>query len=95
MGGDEPVVTAVAATQARKAVGQDAVFEKGVERVLHELRQVRACLGLSLREEGRDVLLHQALQRGPFREVALVANGCVKQRPLALLADGLHARLPK
>jgi hypothetical protein len=41
------------------------------------------------------VLLHQAVQRGLLRAVALVVNRGAIGRPLGLPADGLHARLPK
>jgi hypothetical protein len=40
--GDQLVVAAVTAAQAQEAVGQDAAFEKSVELVLDELRQVGA-----------------------------------------------------
>jgi len=55
-------------------VRQDATFEQGVELVLRELRQVSACSRLVLIEESRSVLLHQAVQRGLFRAVALVVK---------------------
>jgi len=88
-------VAAVAAVQAQEAVGQDAALEEGVELVFDELRQVGAGSVLGLSEEGRRVLLHQAVQRGLFRAVALVVDRGAIQRPLGLPADGLHARLPK
>ena len=90
-------MAAVAAVQAQEAVRRDAAFEEGIEPVLDELRQVGAGLGLSLslRDEGRGVLLHQAVQRGLFRAVALVVDWDAIRRPLALLHRGLHARLPK
>jgi len=78
-----------------KAVGQDAALEEGIEVVFDELRQVGASLGLSLLDEGRRVLLHQAVQRGLFRAVALVVDRGAIRRPLGLPANGLHARLPK
>jgi len=89
------LVAAVAAAQAQEAVGQDAAFEEGVELVFDELRQFGAGLSLNLREEGRRVLLHQAVQRGLFRAVALVMDRGAIRRPLGLPANGLHARLPK
>ena len=52
-------MAAVAAAQAQEAVGQDAAFEEGVELVLDESRQVGASLSLTLRDEGRSVLLHR------------------------------------
>ena len=53
----------VAAAQPQEAVRQDAAFEKGVELVPHELRQVGSGSGggFGLGEEGRGVLLHQAV----------------------------------
>ena len=62
---------AVAAAQPQEAVGQDAAFEEGVELVLHKLRQIGASGGFGLREEGRGMLLHQAVQRGLLGAVAL------------------------
>jgi hypothetical protein len=47
-----------------------------------------------LGEEGRCVLLHQSVQRGLFRAVALAVDRGAIRRPLGLPADGLHARLP-
>ena len=85
-------MAAVAAVQAQEAVGQDAAFE---ERVLDELRQVCAGCVFGLSEEGRSVLLHQAVQRGLFRAVAFVVDRGAIRRPLGLPADGSHARLPK
>ena len=70
-----------------------AAFEEGVEPVLDELRQVGA--GLSLREEGRRVLLHQAVQRGLFRAVAFAVDRGAIRRPLGLPASGLHKGLPR
>jgi len=40
--GHQLVMPAVIATQAQEAVGQDAALQKGVELVLHKLRQVGA-----------------------------------------------------
>ena len=93
--GDELVVAAVAAAQTQEAVGQDAAFEEGVELVLDEMRQVGSGGRLSLRQEGRGVQLHQAVQRGLFWAVALVVNRGAARRPLGLPANGLHARLPR
>ena len=55
-------------------MGQDAALEERVELVLNELRQVGACSVFGLGDEGRGVLLHQAVQRGLFRAVALVVD---------------------
>ena len=57
---DQLVVAAVAAAQSQEAVREDAAFEEGVELVFDELRQIGAGLSLSLREEGRRVLLHRS-----------------------------------
>ena len=51
----------------------------------------RLCLG----DEGRGVLLHQAVQRGLFRAVALVVDRGAIRRPLGLLHRGLHEGLPR
>ncbi len=74
---------------------QDAAIQEGVELAFDELRQVGAGSVLGMGEEGRRVLLHQAVQRGLFRAVALVVDRGAIRRPLGLPADGLHARLPK
>jgi hypothetical protein len=72
--GDELVIAAVTAALAQEAVGQDAAFEKGVELVIDELRQVGPGGGFGLGEEGRGVLLPQAVQRGLPRALALVVD---------------------
>jgi len=51
-------VTAVVAAQQQEAVRPDAALREGVEFVSHKLRQVGASHGLSLLEEGGDVLVH-------------------------------------
>lgn len=76
-------------------MGQDSAFEEGVELVLDELRQVGAGCRLGLLEEGRGVLLHQAVQRGLLGAVALGVDRDAIRRPLGLPADGLHAMLPR
>jgi hypothetical protein len=90
---DQLVVAAVTTTQAQEAVGQDAAFEEGVELVLHELRQIGAGGGFGLSEEGRSVLLHQAVQRGLLGAVTLVVDRGAIGRPVGLPTDGLHALL--
>ena len=45
-------------------------------------------------QKPRRVLLHQPVQRGLFRAMALVLNRGAVRRPLGRLADSLHARLP-
>ena len=55
--GDQLVVSAVAAAQPQETVGQDAALQKGVELVLHELRQIGSGGGFDLGEEGPGVLL--------------------------------------
>ena len=57
-------MAAIPAAQAQEPVGQDAAFEKGVELVLDELRQVGTGGLFGLSEERRGMLLHQAVQRG-------------------------------
>ena len=44
-------------------------------------------------EEGGRVLLHQAVQRGLLRSMALIADRDAIRCPLGLPANGLHARL--
>ena len=92
------VVPAVGAAQAKKAVGQIAALEEGVELVFDELRQASPGCRLGLLEEGGGVLLHQAAQRGLLGAVALVVDRGAVWRPtcrLGLPANGLHARLPR
>jgi len=57
--------------------------------------QFRTSDGFGLGDEGCGVLLHQAVQRGLLRAVALVVNRGAIRRPLGLPADGLQVRLPK
>ena len=59
---DQLVLAAVGAAQAQETVRQDAALKKGLELVLHELRQAGARGGVDLGEEGRGVLLHQAVK---------------------------------
>ena len=92
---DQLVVAAVAAAQAQEALGQDDALQEGVEPVLDELRQVGAGCVFGQGEEGRGMLLHQSVQRGLLRGVALVVDRGAIWRPLGLPADGLHARLLK
>jgi hypothetical protein len=93
--GDEFVVTAVAAAQSQETVREDAALQERVELVLHELRQVGSGGRLCFGDEGRRVLLHQAVQRGLLRSVTLVVDRGAIQRPLGLPAKGLLARLPR
>ena len=88
-------MAAVAAAQSQKAVSEDAAFEAGVELVLDELRQVGAGRGFGLGEEGRAMLLHQAVQRGLLWAVALAVDRDAIGRPLGLPANGLQAWLPR
>lgn len=45
--------------------------------------------------QGRGMLLHQTVQRGQFRAMALVLDRGASRRPLALPADSLLANLPR
>ena len=92
---DQFVMAAIAAVQTQETLGQDAALQESVELVLHELRQVGTGSVFGLGEEGRGVLLHQAVQRGLFRAVAIVVDKGAIRRPLGLLHRGLHAGLPK
>jgi hypothetical protein len=73
--GQQPIVAALAAAQPQEAAGEEAALEKGIELVLDEPRQFGAGAGLGVRDEAGCVLLHQALQRGLLRSVALVVDG--------------------
>lgn len=79
----------------KKAVGEDAAFEEGVELLLDEPGQLDAGAGFGVGNEAGRVLLHQSVQRGLLRSVPLVVKRRAIRRPLGLPADGLHARLPK
>lgn len=92
---DLTVVATVASAQAQEAVGQDAALQEGVDFGFDEQRQVSACSVFGLRDEGRGVLLQQAVQRGLLRAVAPVLNRGAVRRTLGLPADGLHARLQR
>ena len=65
---------AVTAAKTQEAAREDAAFEKGVVLVFDELRQIGAGGGFGLGEEGRGVLLHQAVQGGLLGAVALVVD---------------------
>ena len=96
--GHQLVVAAVTAAQPQEAAGQDAALQEGIELVLHKLRQAGAGCGLSLLEEGGGVLLHEPVQHGLLRAVALVVDRDAVRCPdrrIGLPADGLHARLPR
>ena len=58
-----------------------------------QLRQIGTSDGVSLLEEGRGVLLQQAVQRGLLGAVALVVDRGAIRLPLGLPTTGLHARL--
>jgi hypothetical protein len=88
-------VPTVAAAQTQEAVGLDTALEEDSELILDKLRRVGSSGVFGLGEEGRGVLLYQAVQRGLFRAVALVVDPGATRRPLRLPVDGLHARLPK
>ncbi len=88
-------MAAVAAAQAQESVGKDAAFEEGVELVFDELRLVGPGDHLCLGEEGRGVLLHQAVQLSLLRAVALAMDRGAIRRPLRLPANGLHDGLPR
>ena len=59
----------VTAAQPQEAVGRDAARQEGVELILYEMRQVSPCTRLRLGDEGRGVLLYQAVQRGLSRVI--------------------------
>ncbi len=59
------------------------------------IAETETATGADQPQFGSGVLLHQAVQRGGFRAVALVLDRGAIRRPLGLPADGLHAGLPK
>ena len=62
---------------------------------LRVLRQIGCGGGFDLGEEGRGVLLDQAVPRGLLRAAALVVDRDAIRRLVGVLHRGLHARLPK
>jgi hypothetical protein len=93
--GQQLVVAALAAAQPQETVSQDAALEEGIELVLDEARQLGPGAVLGARDEAGRVLLHQAVQRGLLRAVALVVDRGAIGGPLGLPADGLHDGLPR
>ena len=92
---DQLVVAAVAAAQAQEALRLDAAFKEGVERVLDELRQVGAGRVFGLREEGRGVLLNQAVQRDLPWAMAVVVDRGHHSAPVASAAPWLARDNPE
>ena len=73
-------------------------FRQCAMSISNTLRQLGASGGLCLLEEGGRMLLHQAIQRGLLRAVALAVDRGADRRPdrrIGLPANGLHARLPR
>ena len=64
---------------------------KASNSALDVLRQVGRSGGLNLGEEGRGVLLHQAVQSGLLGAVTLVVDRGAIRHPVGLPTDGLHA----
>jgi hypothetical protein len=83
---------AMEADQVQEGVGQYAAIEERVERVLDKRREVYDSSVFGLGEEGRGVLLRQAVQRALFRALAPVADPIAFERPLGLLQRGLQAK---
>jgi hypothetical protein len=86
-------VAAVAATQAKEAMGQDAALEEGIELVPDELRQIGIGSGLDSVEEGSGELLHQAVKSRLLGAASFVVKPGTIGRVLGLPSDGLHALL--
>ena len=85
-------MAAIPAAQPQEAVGEDTALQEGVELVLDKLRQVGAGSVFGLCEEGRSMLLHQAVQRGLLGSVVRVVDrGVIAMRPPGLVSVGLHA----
>lgn len=80
--GDEAVVTAAVAVHAGEAVGEDAAVEEGAQLAAHEARKTALGSGGG-GEEGLQVLLQRAVERGGLGLAAAVAAG----------ARGQHAAL--
>lgn len=80
--GAQLVVPTVIATQPKKAVRQDATFEKGVERVLDDPRKPRSGADPGVRNEAGHMLLHRSIRRSLLGAVAVVAERCAIGRPL-------------
>jgi hypothetical protein len=68
----ELVMRTLGTAQTQKAVGEDAALEKGVERVLDELRQRHA--GLRLRKERLKVFLDKPIEYRVFGAPTFVVN---------------------
>jgi len=86
----------VSAAQARAAIlvegwSDEAALEALARRRGNDL----PAEGIIVVPIGGAMLLHQAVQRGLLRPVALVVDRGATRRPLGLPADGLHARLPR
>jgi len=88
--GQQLVVATLAAAQP-----QDAAPEEGIELVLDEPGQLGTRAGFGVGDEAGCVLLHQVVQRGLLRAVALVINRGGIRCPLGLPAEALHDGLPK
>ena len=76
-------------------MGNDSTHWRTCTRGMTWSTRCAAVSVFGLGEEGRCVLLHQSVQRGLFRAVALVVDQGAVRRPLELLHRGLHAGLPK
>lgn len=88
-------MTAIATAQPQQAVRQDGALKEGTERVADEARQFTAGAGSGVGNEAGHMLLHQTVQRGLLRAVALAVNRGAIGCTLGLPADGLHDGLPQ
>ena len=70
--GDQLVLAALRATQAREAVGEDAAREGALELAGHEAGQAGAVLLVRAHQEGREVLAQHLVQRAALGARALV-----------------------
>ena len=75
--GKKLVVAAFAAAQPQEAMSQDTALEEGVELILDEARKLGVSAGLGVCDEAGRMLLHQAVQRGLLRAVALITERAV------------------
>ena len=94
-GGRQFVEAALAAARPREAVGQDAALQKSVKPVPGIPGERLSGAGFGMGDRPGRALLHQVVQRGQLRAVALVVDRGAIRRPLGLPTDGLHARLPR
>ena len=93
--GQQLVVAAFAAVQPQETVGQDAAFEKGVELVFDEARQLRSGTGLGVGDEAGRMLLHQAVQGRSARGGAARSGAGRRPAPSGAVGRRLAREAPE